>query len=191
MLSMVLDRNELSAVEAVHGALGLALLPLLFVKILIVRRYPPLQSSLPLLGSLVLVLTFVIVGMGLLAGRSSGASLSAEDIAGLPEQPGRAPFVQYCGQCHALERPLDLARRERPDGARWIRLIAEMQQRAASRGRSVWTPEEGRSIASFLVAVGQGGAGDVGPQRAPGGDGEDDDGGRGRGRGRGRGGDDR
>ena len=64
MLSMALDRDELSAVEAVHGALGLALLPLLFVKILIVRRYPPLQSSLPLLGSLVLVLTFVTVGHG-------------------------------------------------------------------------------------------------------------------------------
>ncbi len=188
MVRMALERDDLSAVEAIHGALGLALLPLLLVKILIVRRYPPLQGSLPLLGSLVLVLTFVTVAMGLLAGRPRGAAVSSEEIAGLPEQPGKEPFIQFCGQCHTLERPLGLARRARPDETRWLRLIAEMQQRAASRGRSVWTPEEGQAIASFLVAVGQGGAGELGPK--PGG-GDEDDRGRGRGRGRGSSRDDR
>ena len=187
MLAMAVGRAELNAVEAVHAALGLGLLPLLVVKILIARRYPPLQGALPLLGSALLVFTFVTVGLGLIAGRSGGASLSAQDIAGLPEHPGRTPFVQYCGQCHALARPLGVARQERLDEGRWLVLVGEMQQRATSRGRSVWTPEEGRAIVGFLVAVGQGGAGQDGPMPANGTGGDD----RGRGRGRGRGGEGR
>jgi len=187
MVRMALEHGELDAVEAVHAAVGMSLLPVLAVKILIVRRYPPLQGVLPLLGSLVLVLTVVAVGLGVLAGRGPGAALEAAEAQSLPDHPGRAPFVQYCGQCHALSRPLGLARRERPDEARWTGLVDEMRQRAASRGRATWTPEEGQAIVGFLVAVGQGGAAS-GAGDAGGAAGGDD---RGRGRGRGRGGDDR
>ena len=187
MVRMALTMQELGAVEAVHAALGLALLPLLLVKILIVRRYPPLQGALPLLGTAVLVLTFVTVGLGLLAGRSEGRSSAATGIGALPDHPGRTPFLQYCGQCHAVARPLDLARQERPDAARWQVLVAEMRQRASSRGRRAWTPEEGQAIVAFLVAVGAGEPGPGGSPPASGAGGDD----RGRGRGRGRDDDDR
>ena len=188
MTRMAMGFDELGAVAAVHAGFALLLLPILAIKILIVRRYEPLQRHLPLFGSAVFILTVATVGLGLLAThRSGGGAEEAAAVASLPEHPGRQPFLDYCGQCHALARPLTLATSQNPDEARWTSLVQTMRARAASRGRRVWTDAEASQIVGFLLAVGKAGPGATqGLPTAGGGDDGGDDHGRGRGRGRGR-----
>jgi len=180
MTHMALERSEIDPVTAVHAALGMSLAPLLLLKILIVRRWEPLHRFLPLFGSTAFAITVVTVGLGLLATHRSGEGEAEARTAALPDHPGRESFVLHCAQCHALSRPLGLAARQRPDAATWARLIATMRERAASRGRNVWTEAESGQIAEFLVQVGQGAAAaPAGAGTAP----DGDDHGRGRGRG--------
>jgi len=184
MTRMALRGPDLGATESVHAALGLSILPILVLKILIVRRWQPLHRFLPLFGSAVFALTFVTVGLGLLATHTSEEDAGGTTpIASLPDHPGRDPFVRYCAQCHALARPLGLAASRRPSASEWTALVGTMRERAASRGRSVWTDAEGALIVEFLGQVGQGSA--AGAPAGAGGDSDDagDDRGRGRGRG--------
>jgi mono/diheme cytochrome c family protein len=188
MAKMAVEHVALGPVEALHATCGILILPLLVLKVLVIRRWEPFQRFLPVLGSAVFALTFVTVALGLLATHTSRiGEPSVVSPAALPDHPGRQPFERHCAQCHALSRPLNLAARQSPTAAEWTSLVGIMRDRAASRGRNVWSEADGAQIVEFLVAVGQGNA--MAPRNAGAREGEiedeDDDGGRGRGRGRG------
>jgi|GEM_PF-2815670 len=47
-----------------HGVFGLALFPVVLGKVLIVKRYKNYMNSLPVLGFGILLLTFLVIGLG-------------------------------------------------------------------------------------------------------------------------------
>jgi hypothetical protein len=190
LASMLVRAREMTAwgpLQALHAALGLALLPLLLVKVGIARRWKPLQPFLPLVGSLVLVAAFTTAALGVLP-HLEGSAGSVELPAGGPlaDHPGRRALEAHCVKCHTLARPLARARAQREDAAAWLRTVGTMRARAAQRGVPGWSDEESSQIADFLAQWGaSGGAAAPGGTAAPapGGVEPGDDRGRGRGRG--------
>ncbi|CAG35236.1 c-type cytochrome [Desulfotalea psychrophila] len=102
-------QQELSARAVFHIALALALIPLLLVKVLVVRRLPHCSEKLPLLG--ITIFTFSFVLSGITAGyyilhRSDFVytTLSVQDSDVLDIELGKALMTGKCNKCHSLER---------------------------------------------------------------------------------------
>jgi hypothetical protein len=130
-----------------HGAAGLAVVALLFVKWAVVRPFRGLMKLAPALGIVVFSLAFVVVNLGTavylmdwLAPRRAAAAPAAAEVAATGEAavigavapPGkgmdalhaaRFVFADKCGRCHHLRRPF-----EKPRPAdQWTPLIKRMQ----------------------------------------------------------------
>ena len=102
-------KEEVSARISFHIVLSLALIPLLAIKIIIVRRYPRLSQNLITLGPAVLVLSVALSGItaGYYFMHSSDlkyVSLAKFDDKILDENLGRQVVIQKCNKCHTLER---------------------------------------------------------------------------------------
>jgi len=102
-------QEELTARAVFHIALALIMVPLVVIKVLIVRRYPQLSVKLPLLGIAIFTLSFTLTGIT--AGyyvlhRSNLAytTLSALDNDVLDLELGKAVMNRKCSKCHSLER---------------------------------------------------------------------------------------
>jgi mono/diheme cytochrome c family protein len=174
---------------ALHALLGFGLVPMLVLKVGIVRRWTTLQRFLPPLGMSVFAVASVVGGTGLVmaaagrvradaperANRLEGESLVAE---------GRRIVAQSCARCHAVERVYAHSGRKTRD--EWTATFDRM----AGRDRSLARVR--RPVLAFLHAElasdpqppspAEAGA-DAPPPVPPQGDTGDD-----RGRGRGRGG---
>lgn len=110
MLKRIAVQTEpLTPLQTVHVALALMLLPLLTVKILILRRFKGLSEKLPYLGLSIFTVAFTLNAMtaGFYFVRASGkpyVSLQFFDRSRLSSDVGRGLLEQRCQKCHALER---------------------------------------------------------------------------------------
>lgn len=109
MVAKVLRYPQLSPLQAVHMALGTLILPLLLVKVLIVRFFRRMNHLLPGLGVAVFSLGFVTVLMGVLPLAAARAQQpDTKDLGG--EQlieAGETLTQQRCQKCHDLDRVYD------------------------------------------------------------------------------------
>ncbi len=114
----------------IHAALALSLLPILFVKILIVRFYP--QAFKYVLPMGVAILTISVALVGLMGGyyfikRATGTYRSTFNAqAGyLDVEVGRAIVLQKCNKCHDLTRVFMIAKT--PED--WLATVNRMSER--------------------------------------------------------------
>ena len=120
-------QEELSARAISHIAIGIALIPILFLKILLVRRYRRLHWTIIILGLATFIFSFTMNGLttGYYFLHSSDIryiSLTEFDEDVLDENIGRAVLQKKCGKCHTLERVYRSYKSE--EG--WTRTINEM-----------------------------------------------------------------
>lgn len=117
MLKKLAQYKQISGMQAVHMALGTAILPLLVIKILIVRRYKRLGRLLPGLGIAVFSLGFVTVTMGVTP--LLVAKLTTPDTSGFtPEElvaEGETQLQTRCAKCHDLDRVYDQKGKRSPE----------------------------------------------------------------------------
>ena len=102
-------QGELSPRAIMHIVLALALLPLVVIKILLVRRHPQHSKKLPLLGIAIFVLAVALTGISagyyiLHRSNSSYTIIEAIDNDVLDLELGKAITVKKCSKCHSLER---------------------------------------------------------------------------------------
>lgn len=114
----------------IHAALALSILPLLFVKILIVRYYPQAFNFVLPIG--VAILSISVAFVGLMGGyyfikKASGNYVSTYNAqAGyLDVEVGRAVVIDKCNKCHDLTRVFTLAKT--PED--WLATVNRMAER--------------------------------------------------------------
>jgi cytochrome c2 len=101
--------KEFSPRTILHISLALLVIPLLFFKILIIRRFKRFEKQVPAIGLAVFLALFLLNSMTagyyfLHQGDIRKLSLSEEDAAVLDEKKGQKLVAQKCGKCHTLER---------------------------------------------------------------------------------------
>src|SRR5437867_8302304 len=106
---IAVQTEPLTALQTIHTMLALMILPLLVIKILILRRFEGLSEKLPFLGITIFTLAFTLNAMtaGFYFVRSAGAkyiSLQFFDRSKLNSDVGRGLLEQRCQKCHTLER---------------------------------------------------------------------------------------
>lgn len=131
MLIMMIDktasfRDEFSARAVFHIALALAIVPLLTIKLLIVRRHKRLTSELLYFGVPIFLFAFVL--SGLTAGKYfldlsnfHYTTLSEQDAEKLDLKIGRDLYNVKCSKCHTLDRVSNYQGREG-----WTEIVNEM-----------------------------------------------------------------
>jgi cytochrome bd-type quinol oxidase subunit 2 len=103
--------SQTSGSISIHFTLALILAPLLFIKVLLARRYRNQASALMPLGLLIFVLSFVVVaiaGFPYLSRETKVEQVSLDQI-GLPPMnldvtAAASLMQQKCSKCHALDR---------------------------------------------------------------------------------------
>jgi mono/diheme cytochrome c family protein len=109
-------QEEFSSRAILHISLALLVIPLLFFKILIIRRFKRFEKQIPGVGLAVFLSLFLLNSMTagyyflhesdnfLHESDIDKLSLSKEDAAVLDEEKGQKLVAQKCGKCHTLER---------------------------------------------------------------------------------------
>ncbi|MCI5137566.1 MAG: hypothetical protein D3922_03935 [Candidatus Electrothrix sp. AR1] len=102
-------QEEFSPRTILHISLALLVIPLLFFKILIIRRFRRFEEKIPGIGLAVFLALFLLNSMTagyyfLHQSDIDNLSLSEEDAAVLDEEKGQKLVAQKCGKCHTLER---------------------------------------------------------------------------------------
>lgn len=120
-------QEELSPRAILHITLGVLMIPLLLIKVLIVRRFKRLGSYLLGFGIAIFLAAFVLnsVSAGYYFLHHSDiryVSLSARDTSVLDVELGRQLVTQKCAKCHSLERTFRAFKSE--EG--WTRTINRM-----------------------------------------------------------------
>jgi mono/diheme cytochrome c family protein len=109
MVQKALGYTEFNSLQVMHLTLGIAIAPLLTIKILIVRRYPKLHSMLPGLGLTVYTMSVVLLLLGV--GPFLINKLTAPDLEGKSDVEiialGSQLLEQRCQKCHDLDRVYD------------------------------------------------------------------------------------
>jgi ferredoxin-NADP reductase/mono/diheme cytochrome c family protein len=146
-----LGGNQTSGSISIHFTLALLLAPLLFVKVLLARRYRNQASALMPLGLLIFVLSFVVVaiaGFPYLSRRTKVEQVSLDQI-GLPPMKldvtaAASLMQQKCSKCHTLDRVVGAMK----DAKGWATTIARME----ARPDSGITDADARTIAAYLTS---------------------------------------
>ncbi len=102
-------QEEITARAVVHITLALTLIPLITIKLLIVRYFKLMTNYLSVLGSLILILTCVLAALTggyyfLHRSDIRYTSISKIDTGILDEETGRFFLFKKCIKCHTLER---------------------------------------------------------------------------------------
>jgi len=102
-------QGELTARAIIHIVLALMLLPLVLIKILLVRRHPVHSKVLPLVGVTIFVLSIALTGISagyyiLHKSNLTYTTIAAIDNDVLDLELGKALTVKKCSKCHSLER---------------------------------------------------------------------------------------
>ena len=102
-------QEELTTRAVFHIVLALILVPLVVIKVLVVRRHPQLSPKLPLLGIAIFTLSFGLCGITagyyvLHRSNLTYTTLSALDNDVLDLELGKAVMHKKCSKCHSLER---------------------------------------------------------------------------------------
>jgi ferredoxin-NADP reductase/mono/diheme cytochrome c family protein len=144
--------DELSMRVLVHVLVAMALVPLLFVKVLIARYYKTYYSALTSLGVIIFCLAFLLVA--LTAGQYLLRATSAKDI---PPPPTNASLERIdlrasevlmqkrCSRCHTLDRVVGA----RKDAKGWSATINRMRSFPGSH----ISEEDATTILGYLVAA--------------------------------------
>lgn len=143
--------TQASGSISIHFTLALILAPLLFVKVILARRYRNQASALMPLGLLIFVLAFVVVAIGgfpYLSRPVKVEQVSLEQI-GLPPMQldvtaAAALMQQKCSKCHTLDRVVGAMK----DAQGWAATIARME----ARPDSGITDADARTIAAYLAS---------------------------------------
>jgi hypothetical protein len=119
---------------ALHGLLAIGLVPMLILKIGIVRRWSTLARFLPALGMSVFCVSVVVAATGLLLAAADDERDSAPERAQNLEGPalvaaGRGLVGQSCSRCHAADRVY--AQSGRKTRAEWTSTFDRMAARDA------------------------------------------------------------
>lgn len=131
MTRKVMQSNApLDAKSIIHWILAISILPLLFVKILIVRFYPQAFNHVLPFGVSILVITtaFVTITGGYYFLKSVGGKYisSIDPSAGhLDVDVGRELTIQRCNKCHDLTRVFTMVKT--PEG--WLETVNRMKDR--------------------------------------------------------------
>jgi len=131
MTRKVIQSNApLDAKSIIHWVLAISLLPLLFVKILIVRFYPKAFNHVLPMGVSILVISMALVtitGGYYFLKSLTGKYISRIDpsAAYLDIDVGRELVIQKCNKCHDLTRVFTMVKT--PEG--WQEAVNRMQER--------------------------------------------------------------
>jgi hypothetical protein len=127
MKKCIMYREEYTCRAVIHMTLGIALVPLLAIKILTARYFKRLSSLLAPLGIVIYVTAFAMNGITAgfyLAHRTdiSYVSISEADAPMLDEQTGRTLVNEKCSKCHTLERVFTSVKNEEE----WTKTVNRM-----------------------------------------------------------------
>ena len=128
MLFKARDYGAFNALQALHIALAVALLPILGVKIFIARKCGGLHNLLPPLGITAFVFgtTVVLLGLGpFVQARTPAPTIDPETAT--PEElvaAGRDLLERRCQKCHDLDRVYDL--KGKKTAGLWRSVVARM-----------------------------------------------------------------
>ena len=145
-------REDLSPRALVHAGFALAILPLLVIKILILRRYPRLFPNVFPMAVTVFCLSFVFISLSagyyyLKAGVGVYFSMASMETSKMKTEQerfiaGKNLLIHRCSTCHTLERTFIRFKTE--DG--WRQTVASMRQLNPDI-----TDQEGDLIAEYLI----------------------------------------
>ena len=122
-----------------HAVLGLSILPVLLIKVGILRFWQRHGKKLPLLGTLLALFaigTFALVAMPYLI------------VASGPE-PGRSLVAERCYSCHASSRILS----EDGDFDDWLKTLEDMSENAENMRRPDPVQGDARALAEYLFRI--------------------------------------
>ena len=102
-------QKELTARAVIHIVLSLSLIPLLAIKIAIVKRYHKLGGKLPMIGITIFIVAFVLTGITAGYYALHHSNLTYTTIASLKNglldlELGKSTTNSKCNKCHSLER---------------------------------------------------------------------------------------
>ena len=139
---------EMNTRAILHIVLALLLLPLLLIKILTARRYTQFTTALFLLGSLLLAISFSMLGISagyytLHRSRFQYTALpEAEEIV-LNTELGLNLMKEKCSKCHSLEKIYE----QYKDKAGWLETVNTMAERDSPN----ITPFDVQQIVGYLL----------------------------------------
>ncbi|WPD21810.1 MAG: photosystem P840 reaction-center cytochrome c-551 [Candidatus Electrothrix aestuarii] len=141
--------EEFSPRTILHITLALLVIPLLGIKILIIRRFRRFEKQIPGLGLAVFLALFLLnsmtAGYYFLHQSDIGKlSLSEEDAAVLDEKKGQKLVAQKCGKCHTLERVFKALKTDKG----W----EETVQRMLSFDAPNISEAQGKQILNYLIS---------------------------------------
>lgn len=154
MIRRTQEGASISGPATIHLTLAFVLAPLLFLKILLARRYRTQMSAVMPLGMLIFVLAFVVVGVAswpYLRQSGTPVAVSLEPI-GLPAvslnvDAAASLMQQKCSKCHTLDRVVGANK----DAKGWAATLARMQ----SLPSSGLTDSDIRTILAYLTSRSQ------------------------------------
>jgi len=128
MLTKMLEYGKVDTLAGLHIGIALSVIPMLMVKILIVRKYKPLYKYLPALGIFIFAGVFTIVGLGVaghLRPQPEATGGSAAEFAGeLDGDTSRRLVRRLCSTCHGLDR-IYMEKGQRPPKW-WVQTVDRM-----------------------------------------------------------------
>ncbi|MCI5141115.1 MAG: hypothetical protein D3909_05185 [Candidatus Electrothrix sp. ATG1] len=142
-------QKDFSPRTILHISLALLIIPLLFFKILIIRRFKHFEKKIPGIGLAVFLALFLLNSMT--AGyyflhqiEVDKQSLPAEDAAVLDEKKGQKLVAKKCGKCHTLERIFKTLKTDQG----W----ADTVNRMVSFDTPNISESEGKQILTYLIS---------------------------------------
>jgi len=135
------DAESWGPLQIVHAGLGLTVGLILVAKILILRRHQKFGNRLRLVGTILLLVSFAVVGI------VARAPLELMNLKG--DKGAQSVVLRNCAQCHGLSRLVG-ERRDRED---WLDILDEMREKAADRGISDPTEGQADRLAAFLATT--------------------------------------
>lgn len=137
--------QEMTAISALHAALGVLIGLLLVVKIGIIRRFQKFGKKLPLLGGSILGFSILMAGIVYrpASALSSGLNSSEPRL-----RAGAQIATTKCVSCHGPSKVMSRGRTR----AGWREIVDEMRDRAEDRGIRI-SDAEGALVASYLASI--------------------------------------
>ncbi|MDU9048874.1 MAG: photosystem P840 reaction-center cytochrome c-551 [Candidatus Electrothrix sp. Rat3] len=141
-------QEEFSPRTILHISLALLVIPLLFFKILIIRRFKRFEKRIPGIGLAVFLALFLLnsmtAGYYFLHQSDIGKlSLSEKDAAVLDEKKGQELVGKKCGKCHTLERVFKAHKTDQG----WTETVNRM----VSFDPSSISESQGKQILNYLI----------------------------------------
>lgn len=146
-------QEEFSPRTILHISLALLVIPLLFFKILIIRRFKRFEKQIPGIGLTVFLALFLLNSMtagyyflhqSLQRSDIGKLSSSEEDAAVSEEKKGQKLVAQKCGKCHALERIFKALKSDQG----WTETVNRM----VSYDTPNISDSEGKQILAYLIS---------------------------------------